>query len=339
VVLEEQEIGVREDNLFLFFKFSEFLFIKSFLRKLTINFKVKIMHRKDFIKASLLTFGALTLGRQKILAAFLNEPWKITMLTDNIGIFTEKGGTIAFHFSKEGITVIDAQFPDSVIHLIDELKKRNDKPFHLLVNTHHHGDHTSGNIAFKDLVNRVIAHENSLANQKRVATANHTEDKQLFPNETFANQFEENLGDEKISMHYFGAGHTNGDAVIHFTNANIAHVGDLVFNGRHPVIDRSAGANIKSWINVLDAITKKFDQKTIYVCGHAGANYQVTGSQEILLSFKEYLQNLIQVVSDAIKAGKSKEDILKITVIPSFSQFQVNGIERTLQAAFEELNT
>ncbi len=142
------------------------------------------MQRRQFLQSSMLTFGALTLGKQKILSAIVDEPWKITMLTNDIGIFTERGGTIEFHFSKEGITVIDAQFPDTAQHLIDELKKRKGEPFHLLINTHHHGDHTSGNIAFKGLLKRVLAHENSLTNQKKVAVANKTEDKQLYPNPT-----------------------------------------------------------------------------------------------------------------------------------------------------------
>ena len=60
----------------------------------------------------------------KFFKMLTEDPWKITMLTDNIGIFTERGGTIAFHFSKEGTTVIDAQFPDTAVHLIDELKKK-----------------------------------------------------------------------------------------------------------------------------------------------------------------------------------------------------------------------
>ena len=143
------------------------------------------MHRRSFLQNSALAFGALSIGHQKIFKLFSDDPWKITMLTDDIGIFTEKGGTIAFHFSKEGITVIDAQFPETAVHLIDELKKRNAQPFRLLINTHHHVDHTSGNIAFKDVVTRVLAHENSLINQKNVAVAQKTEDKQLYPNETF----------------------------------------------------------------------------------------------------------------------------------------------------------
>ena len=295
------------------------------------------MQRRKFLQHSMLTIGALSLGKQKILTAMNVEPWKIQMLTNDIGIFTERGGTIAFYFSKEGITIIDAQFPDTAQHLIEELKKRKSEPFHLLINTHHHGDHTSGNIAFKGLLNKVLAHENSLINQKKVAVANKTEDKQFYPNLTFGKERNENIGKEKVSLNYYGAGHTNGDAVIHFKHANIAHVGDLVFNRRHPYVDRSAGANIQSWINVLNLTLKKFDNKTIFVCGHSGENYDVKGPKDMLLYFQDYLGNVLKLVEYGIKEGKSKEEILKATEIPGSPEWKGDGIERPLTAAYEEL--
>lgn len=295
------------------------------------------MQRRIFLQKSMLTAAALALGKQKILSAMKVEPWKIQMLTHDIGIFTERGGTIAFHYSKEGITVVDAQFPDTAPHLVEELKKRKDQPFRLLINTHHHGDHTSGNIVFKDLLSNVLAHENSLVNQKRVAVANKTEEKQFYPNQTFAKEWNEDIGREKVALYYYGDGHTNGDAVIHFKHANIAHVGDLVFNRRHPFVDRSAGANIQSWIKVLDSTMKKFDNKTVFVCGHAGENYDVTGSQDMLLYFQGYLQNVLKFVQYGIQEGKTKEDILKATEIPGSPEWKGDGIERPLTAAYEEL--
>lgn len=163
-------------------------------------------------------------------------------------------------------------------------------------------------------------------------------DKQLFPTQIFTTTHNENLGNEKIDLHYFGAGHTDGDAVIHFQNNNVAHVGDLVFNRRHPFIDRSAGANIKSWIKVLNDTVKKFDKKTLFVFGHAGDGYDVTGNSDALLLFHDYLSNLLKVVDTEIKSGKTKEEILKITEIPGSPQWKGDGIQRGLTAAFEELS-
>src|SRR5678815_111488 len=123
------------------------------------------MNRRNFLHSSALTLGALTLAQQKIFATMFDEPWKIKMLRNDIGVFTEKGGTIAFLLSKKGIVVVDSQFPEQSQHLIDELKKQSGQPFELLINTHHHGDHTAGNISFKGVVKHVLAHENSLKNQ------------------------------------------------------------------------------------------------------------------------------------------------------------------------------
>ena len=295
------------------------------------------MNRRTFLQNSALTLGALTIAQQKIFSALLQEPWKITMLTNEIGIFTERGGTIAFLHSKDGMVVVDSQFPDQSKHLIDELKKRSEKPFKLLINTHHHGDHSAGNISFKGLVENVLAHENSLKNQTKVAVANKTEDKQLYPDQTFTEKWSQKFGKEKICLYYFGAAHTDGDSVIHFESANIAHMGDLVFNRRHPFVDRSAGANMKSWVEVLDKTTKKLDRKTKYIFGHAADGYEVTGSTDDLKKFGDYLGAVLKFTETEIKAGKSKEEFLKNTAIPGSGEWKGDGISRPLAAAWEEL--
>jgi len=295
------------------------------------------MHRRNFLQNSAFILGSVSLTHKNLFKMLSADPWKINMLTDEIGVFTEKGGTIGFHFSKDGITVIDAQFPDTAPHLIAELKKRNDQPFRLLINTHHHGDHTSGNIVFKDVVSRVLAHQNSLINQKNVAVINKNEDKQYYPNQTFGTVWEESAGKEKISLHYFGAGHTNGDAMIHLQHANIVHMGDLVFNRRHPFVDRSAGANMQSWMKVLDTAMKSFSSKTQFIYGHAADGYDVTGKKDDLLAFHDYLGNVLKFVGDEIKAGKTKEIILQATEIPGSPEWKGDGIQRPLTAAYEEL--
>jgi cyclase len=296
------------------------------------------MQRRNFIRNSTLTLASLAFLSNKTMAQFLADPaWKIKMLTDSIGVFTEKGGTILFMIGKEGLTVVDSQFPEQSQHLIDELKKRSRQPFQLLINTHHHGDHTAGNISFKGLVKNVLAHENSKASQERVAKEKKTEEQQLYPDLVYSTTLCQPMGDEEICMHYFGAAHTNGDSFVHFKKANIVHTGDLVFNRRHPFVDRSAGANIKSWIAVLDKAGKTFDDKTIFVCGHAADGYDIVVSKKDISAFKDYLGKVLEFTAAQIKAGKTKEEIIKATEIPGAPEWKGDGIERPLTAAFEEL--
>jgi glyoxylase-like metal-dependent hydrolase (beta-lactamase superfamily II) len=295
------------------------------------------MNRRNFIQSSALMFGALTIAQQKIFDGIFDDPWKIKMLRNDIGVFTEKGGTIAFMLSKKGIVVVDAEFPEQSQHLIDELKKRSDKPFKLLINTHHHMDHTAGNISFKGIVENVLAHENSLKNQKNVAVAQKIEDKQLYPDRTFTDNLCEKIGKEKICLYYHGTGHTDGDGIIHFEHANIVHMGDLMFNRRHPFVDRSAGASMKNWVVALNKATEQFSNDTIFIYGHAADGYEVTGGKDDLKAFAEYLSKVMDFVSGEIKAGKSKEEVLKTTVLPFDTQWKGDGLQRPLEAAYDEL--
>ena len=211
------------------------------------------MNRRNFLRNTGILAGTGLLLQNKAFASIFSPyDFNIKMLRNNIGIFTEKGGTIGFLLGKNGTVVIDAQFPDSATHLIEELKKKNTNPLRFLLNTHHHGDHTSGNIAFKGIVDNVIAQENSLINQKAVAEKNNNLDKQLLPDKTFKYEMTIKADDDKIDANYYGPGHTNGDAVYHFLNANIMHVGDLMFNKNCTYKDfLNAGEGIAT--NILSA--------------------------------------------------------------------------------------
>lgn len=298
------------------------------------------MQRRSFLRNTGLSLAGLSLLNKSALASFLTDPaWNMKMLTKDIGIFTEKGGTIAFYLSNEGAVVVDTQFPDSAQHLIDELKKKNERPFRLVINTHHHGDHTAGNIAFKDLVPHILAHANSKANQQNAAIKQKSEGKQLYPDQTYTDTWCEKIGKEEICLHYFGAGHTNGDSLVHFKKANIVHLGDLVFNRRHPYVDKNAGAHMGNWIKVLDKAISTFSKKTKYVCGHAGDGYDIQLQPDDLKAFGDYLGHVLKFTESEIKAGKTKEEILKATEIPGSPEWKGSGIERPLAAAHEELTS
>jgi len=297
------------------------------------------MKRRNFLFSTALAAGAFTLGGKRSLASVLADPYQFRLLRNNVGMFAEQGGTIAWLMNKEGIVVVDAEFPDPAKHLIAELQKQSDKPFQWLINTHHHGDHTSGNISFKGLVNNVAAHANSLINQKNSAIAQKKEDQQLYPDTTFTDTWKIKVGDERIQAYYFGPGHTNGDSMIHFEHANIVHMGDLVFNRRYPFIDKSAGASVKNWPVTLEMAQKKFDKDTLFVFGHAFDPQKVTGNMEDIKAMQNFMEKLADFVQSSIKAGKTKDEILQAKSIPGVTDWQGDGINRGLEAAYQEFST
>jgi cyclase len=295
------------------------------------------MERRAFVKTAGLATLAMAIANNTVLAALLKaNEYKVTMLSETMGYFSESGGTILFHINKKGIVVVDSQFPDAAKNCIAEIQKLSKNNFEYLINTHHHGDHTAGNISFKGLTKFVVAHENSLANQKAVAKKAGKEDQQLYPDLVFNKTWSKKLKGERITLYYFGAGHTNGDSIVHFEKANVVHMGDLVFNRRYPYIDKNGGANIESWVQVLDKTINQFKDDTIFICGHANKGYEVKITKADIGAFKNYLVNLIAIAKQKIAEGITKEDFLKIKEIPNAPEWTGDGINRSLEAAWAE---
>src|SRR5690606_41658231 len=144
-------------------------------------------------------------------------------------------------------------------------------------------------------------------------------------------------GEDVIKAQYVSAVHSNGGAIIQFQTANNVHMGDLVFNRRYPFIDTSAGADIASWIQVLQKSMDTFDRDTLFIFGHSLDPEKIIGSQADLKAFQNYLSSLLDVVGTKVKAGQSLDEILKIESIPGAPDLRGDGIERSLNAAYQEL--
>lgn len=294
-------------------------------------------NRRYFIKTTGAAGISSILAGQPLLRAMFQDNYEMKPLRNNVGIFTERGGTIAWLISETGLVVVDSQFPDQANHLLDEMKKQSDRKIDLLINTHHHGDHSGGNIAFKGFAKKVVAHENSYAHQKRVAEERGGLEGQLLPDTTYkTGVWREKVGDEVMALHYFGPGHTDGDSFVHFENANIVHTGDLLFNRRAPFVDRSAGADMRNWQVVMEKAFDTFNDDTVFVFGHSGNGYGITGKRADLKAFQNYLGKVLEFVKKGKAAGKTLEDLAATTAIPGAPEWK-GGQSRPVNAAWVEL--
>lgn len=298
------------------------------------------MNRRRFLKSTGLTLAALAfldaVSEAKALG-LLDDDFKIKMLNENTGIFIAQGGTILFQLGKSGPVIVDDQFPPYAKMLIKELSKKTSLPYQLLINTHHHADHTAGNIAFKDIVPHILAHQNSKLNQKNSSIAKGNQNEQLLPDRTYEKVWCEKIGNEKICLKYFGPAHTNGDSVVLFQSSNIVHVGDLVFNKMHPFIDKPYGASIKNWQLVLENILKSTNKKTKIICGHAAEGSDVIITREEVRNFKNYLSTLYNFVENEVTQHKTREEIIANKVLPGFENWNNKFIENCLDSAYTEV--
>ena len=327
------------------------------------------MNRRDFLLRSSLFATAGLLARAKLsaqapaaptgagLAAPVARPAtapapvtpEFKLLRRDVGLFTARGGTIGWLANKDALAAIDAQFPDTAAMFLSGLPGRGGRKLDLLINTHHHGDHTGGNGVFKPETKKIVAHANVPGLQR--AAAERAEkaggaqpwaklDAQVYADTTFPEMWRTELGGETISARYHGPAHTSGDIITVFEKANVVHMGDLVFNRMYPVIDRPAGASIRHWVTVLEEIVATFPADAIYVFGHGNPKFGVSGARGDLLVLRDYWSAVLAHVEKEIAAGKKKEEVVAMENLAGFPDFHSplpNRLGGNLGVAYDEL--
>ena len=303
------------------------------------------MNRRSFLVRSSLFTAAGLLARPlvsapapKAAAAPVVPDFKL--LRRDVGVFSARGGSIGYLAAKDGLAAVDTQFADTAKLFLDGLPGRGGRSLDVLVNSHHHGDHTGGNGVFKPATKKIVAHANVPALQKAAAERSKSAASQVYADTTFAATWRMDVGSEVISAKYHGIAHTSGDIVTRFEKANVIHMGDLMFNRLYPVIDRGSGGRFKGWISVLEDVAKTYPKDAIYIFGHGSAKFGVTGTTADLLTFRDYLSGLLDYTAKKIKAGEPKEKIVALENLPGFADFHQalpNRLGGNLAAAYDEL--
>lgn len=277
------------------------------------------LNRRDFLATSASTL-AMSLSHGRLFAQPAAPAPPVTSFTDlrrGVGIFKGSGGTIGYLVNTAGAMAIDSQFANTAAIAVAGLGQRAPQGIGMLLNTHHHGDHTGGNLVFRGAVKRIVGHVNCLEWHKKTAAAAKAEGQTSFADTTFTDTWKASFGDETIQGRYYGAGHTSGDAVYHFEQANVVHMGDLLFNRAHPNIDRPAGASVANWITVLDQVARAHGNDTVFIAGH-GKDNAVHCVKADLAHFRGYLSSCMDMAKKAIAAGQPKDDLQKTTSLPGF---------------------
>ncbi len=264
-------------------------------------------------------------------------PDGFTALRRGVGTFRAQGGTIGWLIRDGALVVVDTQSPKTAPDCWKGLRDRSEKALDMVVNTHHHGDHTGGNGVFAEHTDRIVAHEN-VPNLMRQSAGDSAEEK-TYPTETFETEWTETIGDETMSLRYHGPAHTGGDAIVHFEKANVVHMGDLVFNRAYPYIDVQGGADSQNWIAELEAIHDRFRDDTIFIHGHANPTFGPTGDREDLLVMRDFLAALNEYVKTQRQAGASLEEMKQKEGLEGFEDFQFDwalSLGACIEAVYRE---
>ena len=294
-------------------------------------------NRREFLTTSSLALVGGAFGRLPLRAQDATP--RFEEVRRNVGAFHMRGGTIGWLISDDALVVVDSQYPDTASACLSGLKMRSSRMIDVLVNTHHHGDHTGGNKVLRAATREIVSHANVPGLQRRQARQRGTVANQAYPDTTFDENWRMDAGDEVVSAKYYGSAHTSGDVVVTFERANIAHLGDLLFNRRDPFVDRPGGASIRGWIKLLPQVINDHDSDTLYIFGHAGARFSVTGAADDLVVQRQYFEAVLEHVERGVAAGHSQEQIASLERLPGMDDHDSTpqSLARVLNVAVEEL--
>jgi cyclase len=295
--------------------------------------------RRTFVGVSAATTAALAISPLRLLAQL--APSNFTELRGGVGTFVGQGGTIGWYIAGDAAVVIDSQFPRTAEPCRKGLEERSKRGLDLLINTHHHGDHTSGNGVFKDAVKKIVAHRNVPILQKKQATERGRLEGQVYADTTFETTWKQEFAGDTVHAKYYGSGaHTGGDAMIRFEKANVAHLGDLVFNRWHPFIDLPGGGSIVGWEDVLGKIHGDLDDETICIFGHGSQKHGITGTRKDVQAMRDYFRRALDHVRKGMEAGDEKEKIVSAE-LKGFEEYESPGarmsLSGTLARTYEDL--
>lgn len=231
-------------------------------------------------------------------------------ITDNIYMLKGSGGNIGVLIGKDGTLMIDNQFAPLSNKINGAIKTLDPGEIRFLVNTHLHGDHSGGNENFKRMGVTVVAHD--LARErmgkeqvnKAMNRVTPPREKDALPVITFSDKLNFHLNDEDIVLHHFDAGHTDGDLIVQFKNANVVHTGDAFVRYGYPFIDVSSGGSVNGFISTLDKILLLIDDNTKIIPGHGEP-----ANKADVKKVRDAVADIRDQVSSALKKGKKMEDI------------------------------
>jgi len=214
--------------------------------------------RRAVLLGILLTAGAIGIAAQQPPAGGQAEqPQNATIekLKDNLFVIKGGGGNTAAFVTSTGVVIVDTKLAGWGQRIMDQIRSVTDKPVTTIINTHTHGDHTGSNEFFPASV-EVVAQENTKANMEKM-DAFRGDKAQFLPDKTFKDKLTLFSGADQIDLYYFGAGHTNGDAVVVFKALRVAHIGDLFARKGTPLIDtNNGGSGVAYPKTVKNAATK-----------------------------------------------------------------------------------
>ncbi len=230
---------------------------------------------------------------------------------DGLYMLVGSGGNIGVSVGGDGTFIVDTQFAGLTDKIQSAIEGVGGGTVDFVVNTHFHGDHTGGNENFANAGATIIAHDNveERLSTEQVSTLDGSTTPPAPPAAVPVLTFP-----ERLTFHYNGntvniihapSAHTDGDSMLHFTEANAFHMGDTFFNGSYPFIDVGADGSLDGIISAAESVLERANASTRIIPGHGPL-----ATREDLSEYHSVLTQVRERIQSMIDAGRSEDEVV-----------------------------
>ncbi len=232
---------------------------------------------------------------------------EVTKLAGNLYKLRVDMVNVVALLGPDGVLLSDCAYDDSGDELKSTLETLGGKEIPYVVMTHYHHDHCGG-VHSLGGEPTIIAHNKvrKLLSSDQVAQGTRYEafPENLLPHIGFDSRLTLHFGGEVIDLIHLPGGHSDGDIVVHFRNANVLHMADLLFSGDFPSVDYEHGGDVVQLAANLQKVIDMVSSDVRIIAGH-GRDYTV----DELKKYREMIVSTTEIIRNEIESGKSLEQL------------------------------
>lgn len=253
-------------------------------------------------------------------------------IAEGVYMLRGAGGNVALVEGPDALLMIDDEYKALADRLHKAVSAVSTKPIRYVVNTHWHFDHAGGNERFVRAGAVLVAQD---AARARLAKGQYSKFFDMtiepappiaLPAITFAEGVVFHVGDETARVFHVPPAHTDGDAVIQLTRANVIHAGDVFFNGMYPFIDLESGGSVDGVIAAVEEILAIANSGTKIIPGHGPL-----ASRKDLVAYRDMLEDVRARIGALVAAGKSVDEVQAAHPTAAYDAAWGNGFLKPAQ--------
>jgi cyclase len=223
------------------------------------------------------------------------------------GTFTEGAGvgTIGFSAGPDGVFMVDSMYGELNEKIVTAVKAVTPQPIRLLVNTHLHSDHTSGNETFAKMGVVILAREEVRDRLSRPTGGAQPSGLSL-PLATYRGPMTLHMNGEAIELIHPPRAHTDGDTLVIFRRSDVIMAGDIYRSIQFPNIATSLGGSLNGTLDALALIIGLSGPNTKIVPGHGPSPVD----RNSVIAHRDMILDVRDRVAKLIAQGKTEKEVV-----------------------------